>query len=237
MGEAVADASIGSVWTREFVARQITKIAEATLERALASLGYECVRGSFHLTLAEQAPQLDGMRGLRLAEEPAALLLERLGEAVKSYGYEVREAELEKPKTGIFNGLAITLDQSQPAYLKVFILLHLFGHSVQWTAPAIEHKLEALQNTPDKAEFMQVLHNYEYEAAQFAAKLLVDAGFPEYQGWLADFVETDWQYVKRYYETDRIPPLEDCVSLGQPLIEPGEIPEIQLRKVAVRFAF
>jgi hypothetical protein len=29
--------------------------------------------------------------------------------------------------------------------------------------------------------------------------------------WASDFVHTDWRYVERYYETDRLPPWEECV--------------------------
>jgi len=31
--------------------------------------------------------------------------------------------------------------------MQCFILLHLFGHSIQWLAPSLEHKLEDLQHT------------------------------------------------------------------------------------------
>ena len=93
--------------------------------------------------------------------------------------------------------------------MQCFLLLHLFGHSVQWVAPSIEHKLDDLQHTDDKARFMQVLHDYEFEAAGFGLQLLHERGVTDLDQWYSDFVETDWRYVERYYQTDQLPALED----------------------------
>ena len=45
--------------------------------------------------------------------------------------------------------------------MQCFLLLHLFGHSVQWVAPSLAHTVEALQKTDDRTRFMQVLRDYE----------------------------------------------------------------------------
>jgi hypothetical protein len=34
--------------------------------------------------------------------------------------------------------------------MQCFLLLHLFGHSVQWVAPSLEQKLTDLQHTQDR---------------------------------------------------------------------------------------
>ena len=52
-----------------------------------------------------------------------------------------------------------------------------------------------------------------------------------------DFVHTDWRYVQRYYELDRLPPWEECVVTEGPLITPQPIPPLKHRQVEVRFAF
>jgi len=82
-------------------------------------------------------------------------------------GFAIEYRDLEPPRTGIFDGLRIVIDPDVGFEMQCFLLLHLFGHSVQWVAPSIEHKLEALQHTPDKAQFMRVLQAYEMEAAGF----------------------------------------------------------------------
>jgi hypothetical protein len=121
--------------------------------------------------------------------------------------------------------------------MQCFLLLHLFGHSVQWIAPSLAHRLVDLTSTTDRARFMQALHAYEFEAAGFGMQLLHELQVTHLDQWYSDFVETDWRYVERYYQTERIPPWEECVVQGCRLIEPIPIPELRHRQVDVRFAF
>lgn len=175
---------------------------------------------------------------LMLSEVDAQELLTTMKAAIEEkYGYKVEYGEVEYPKTGIFDGLTITLHPDLPRYLHCFILLHLFGHSVQWTAPSLEHKLDDLQHTEDKERFMQVLHDYEFEAARFGMQLLHEQKVKDRDQWYSDFVQTDWRYVERFYREGKLPKLDECIMTGCSLIEPWSIPEIQHRKVAVRFAF
>src|SRR6187397_2953301 len=156
---------------------------------------------------------------------------------VVKYGFAIEYRDLEPPRTGIFDGLRIVIDPDVGFEMQCFLLLHLFGHSVQWVAPSLEHKLEDLQNTQDRSKFMQVLHAYELEAAGLGLQLLHELGVTHLDQWYADFVATDWRYVERYYETDHIPPWEECVVSGGALIQPISIPPLHHRQVQVRFAF
>ena len=82
--------------------------------------------------------------------------------------------------------------------MQCFLVLHLFGHSVQWVAPSLEHKLADLQHTEDREHFMRVLHAYEREAAGFGMQLMHQVGVTTLDQWYSDFVETDWRYIKGY---------------------------------------
>ena len=157
--------------------------------------------------------------------------------AIIKRGFVIEYRDLEPPRTGIFDGLRIVIDPDVGFEMQCFLLLHLFGHSVQWVAPSIEHKLKDLQHTEDKARFMRVLHDYEFEAAGFGMQLLRDAGITHLDQWYSDFVETDWRYVEGYYETNRLPAWTTCVVSGCPLLEPRPIPSLVHRQVEVRFAF
>ena len=90
--------------------------------------------------------------------------------------------------------------------MQCFLLLHLFGRSVQWVAPSLAHEFDELQNTPDRTRFMEVLHDYEFKAAGFGMQLLHEVRLTHLDQWYSDFVETDWRYVRGYYETGEIPP-------------------------------
>ena len=157
--------------------------------------------------------------------------------AIVKYGFIIEYRDLEPPRTGIFDGLRISIDPDVDFEMQCFILLHLFGHSVQWTAPSIEGKLAALQETTDKTAFMRTLKAYEFQAAGFGMQLLREVGVRDLDQWYSDFVATDWRYVERFYETDAIPPWGECVVCDQPIIEPLAIPPIKQRQVEVRYAF
>jgi hypothetical protein len=162
----------------------------------------------------------------------------KVSSGVVKYGFAIEYRDLEPPRTGIFDGLRVVIDPDVGFEMQCFLLLHLFGHSVQWVAPSIEDRLHDLRRTEDKQRFMQALHDYEFEAARFGMQLLRETGVtPSLDQWYSDFVETDWRYVERYYQTDRIPPWHECVVSGCPLIQPAPIPPLVLRPVEVRFAF
>jgi len=84
---------------------------------------------------------------------------------------------------------------------------------------------------------MQVLHDYEREAAGFAMQLMHERGVTTLDQWFSDFVETDWRYVERYYQTDKLPAWEDCIVRDASMIIPTPIPPLRHHQVEVRFAF
>ena len=63
----------------------------------------------------------------------------RVSSAIVKYGFVIEYRDLEPPRTGIFDGLRITIDPDVGFEMQCFLLLHLFGHSVQWVAPSLEH--------------------------------------------------------------------------------------------------
>jgi hypothetical protein len=185
--------------------------------------------------------ELIGTRAKTLVGQLPADRLVRLWTTVTSgvvkRGFRLEYRDLEPPRTGIFDGLAIVIDPDVDFEMQAFIVLHLFGHSVQWVAPSLAHKLDALQHTTDKERFMQVLREYEYEAAGFALTLLHELRAGDLDAWFSDFVATDWRYVERYYREDRIAPWSECIVSGAPLIRPLPIPPLVHGQVEVRFAF
>ncbi|MGZ3301650.1 MAG: hypothetical protein ACXWO3_12415, partial [Isosphaeraceae bacterium] len=55
---------------------------------------------------------------------------------VVALGFGLEYGMLECPKLGIFDGLNITIDPAVDFEMQCFLVLHLFGHSVQWVAPS-----------------------------------------------------------------------------------------------------
>jgi hypothetical protein len=153
------------------------------------------------------------------------------------YGFTIELADLEKPKTGTFDGLAIRVDALLSLEMQCFILLHLFGHSVQWVAPSLADVLVGIQSNAHLESFLVALKTYEQQAARLGLALLHEMGVTDLDQWLTDSAETDWRYVERYYREGVIPQWDDCIVAGQPLFQPLAIPKLQRRKVHVRFAF
>jgi len=189
---------------------------------------------------------MDGIRGHELhgarqvGQWPADELVDLWGRAcsgIVKHGFVIEYRDLEPPKTGIFDGLRIVIDPDVAFEMQCFLLLHLFGHSVQWVAPSLEHKLADLQHTEDRDRFMHVLQAYELEAAGFAMQLMHQVGVVTLDQWFSDFVATDWRYVERYYQTETLPDWKSCIVSDCPLVTPAPIPELRHHRVDVRFAF
>lgn len=178
----------------------------------------------------------------QLSPELATRVWEVATRGVLAHGFALRFDDLsdqEQKKTGTFDGLEIVLHQGNDPQLQIFILLHLFGHSVQWVAPSLEDTLRGIQNKENMSKFMYFLRRYEFEAARFGLQLLHEAGITEADEWFAEMVDIDWQYVKTYYETGVVPNLDDIAAMpiDASRIEPLAIPELRHRRVKVRYAF
>src|SRR5437867_7938310 len=148
----------------------------------------------------------------------------RVCSGVVKQGFVIEYRDLEPPRTGIFDGLRIVIDPDVGFEMQCFLLLHLFGHSVQWVAPSLEHKLADLQHTEDRHRFMQVLHAYELEAAGFGMQLMHQVGVTTLDQWYSDFVATDWRYVEAYYRTNQLPTGRPVLSAAAPLLRPPPTP-------------
>ena len=171
---------------------------------------------------------------------PPQLLIEiwrRSASAIVKYGFSIEYRDLEPPRTGIFDGRRLVIDPDVGFEMQCFVLLHLFGHSVQWVAPSIEHELGPLQSTTDKEAFLETLRAYEYKAAAFGRQLLADVQLDEVAPWYDDFVATDWNYVERFYREDGLPPWDECIACGAASIAALPIPALVHRDVEVRYAF
>ena len=179
-----------------------------------------------------EPPQVGQLSPERLIE-----VWTRVTSGVLKHGFRLEYRDLEPPRTGTFDGLRIFVDPDVGFEMQCFILLHLFGHSVQWVAPSLEHKLPALRETLELEAFLSVLHDYEFEAARFGLHLLHSVGVTDLDRWYSDFVATDWRYVERYYRETRIPSWPECVVRAASIVQPLTVPPLSHREVEVRFAF
>ena len=64
----------------------------------------------------------------------------------------------------------------------------------------------------------------------FGMQLMHQVGVTTLDQWYSDFVETDWRYVERYYQTDLLPEWTSCVVSGCPLLTPRRSPRCAITK-------
>jgi hypothetical protein len=180
---------------------------------------------------------------MRLAkQEPGDESLIRLWtkttKVVVGYGLGIIYGNLERPKLGIFDGLRIVIDPAVDFEMQCFLVLHLFGHSVQWVAPAYRPEiLDAPEPESDLEAYLTALESYEGNAARFGLQLLHEAGITDLDQWFFDFAASDWKYVEAFYRTGSIPTWESCRVHGASVIEPLSIPPLKPRLVDARYAF
>src|SRR5262249_38997079 len=148
-------------------------------------------------TKARRSPALEVQMGAPLSCQVGSLngeILVRLWTAITtrvvSYGFGLEYGPLERPKLGIFDGRKITIDPAVPFEMQCFLVLHLFGHSVQWVAPS--YRPETLGVKEDDLDvYLDALERYERNAARFGLQLLHEAGINDLDSWFLDFAETD----------------------------------------------
>ena len=172
-------------------------------------------------------------------ELDAATLLRvwtRLTPRIVEYGFALEYGTLERPRLGIFDGLTITIDPVVDFEMQCFLLLHLFGHSVQWVAPSYRPEIIGV-SADDLEVYLAALERYERNAARFGLQLLHESAITDLDPWFFDFAETDWRYVETFYRQGAIPPWETCVVRGAKPVEPLPIPPLEPRLVEERFAF
>lgn len=102
---------------------------------------------------------------------------------------------------GDLDGKAIYISDHLSAEEKLFNLLHLAGHSVQWNVNALLRKLgSTLCRNPDDALLFQ-LQEYEWQANCYALCILKRAGIYYLDKWLCRKYVIDMLYLTHFYKT------------------------------------
>jgi hypothetical protein len=158
-------------------------------------------------------------------------LLERYIE--EQYGLPIVLTDVPDPFTGDLDGERITVDWQQSAEDALFVLVHLFGHTVQWNVSARDRALGVQDvRTGERLspELRAALAEYEFGAARYAAQLFHQAGVHDLDQWLADFTQCDIAYLFHYYETGEKQPFREFWSTGSPQLVPLAIPTFRPTK-------
>ena len=142
------------------------------------------------------------------------------------------------PNTGIFDGAEIGVDFANSLEMSLFVLIHLFGHTVQWNTVPSYRTIDSRVKPGAPPEVIAESHEYERNASRLGLSLLHRAGIHDRDEWLADWWASDWDYLSTYYRTGALPRWQDCRRhhTGEKL-EPMIIPAFTPTRFYARYAF
>ena len=119
----------------------------------------------------------------------------------RAYGVRVITRDIPDPLTGDLNGEEIQIDCAVTAEQRLFLLAHLFGHTVQWNVIPGAFELGQPRQPPVSMDSLPRLMEYEREAARYALGLLHEIGITSIEQWFADYAACDAAYLRHYYLT------------------------------------
>ena len=140
------------------------------------------------------------------------------------YGIPVVTRDIPDPLTGDLNGSEIHIDCAVTPEQRLFLLAHLFGHTVQWNVDPRAFEIGKPQTPPVQESLIPELMEYEREAARYGLALLHQASITIVDQWYCDYTACDRAYLFSYYRTgDKREPLSFWQD-GTPLMPPKAIP-------------
>lgn len=115
------------------------------------------------------------------------------------YGVDVEIDDVLDPNTGDFDGLRIKLDYDQDLESAFFVLVHLFGHTVQWNVSE-EFRILGRETSVGKTnEQLARIYDYERDATSYSIALMHEAGILDLDQWISDWWAADWKFLVQFY--------------------------------------
>jgi hypothetical protein len=142
----------------------------------------------------------------------------------KTYGIRTITRDIPDPLTGDLNGAEIHIDYAVTPEQRLFLLAHLFGHTVQWNTDAAAYDLGQPRKPPVSNDCLPALMNYEREATGYALGLFHEAGITGTEQWFADYAACDAAYLRHFYITAEKREFLSFWQDGTPLLSARPIP-------------
>jgi hypothetical protein len=150
------------------------------------------------------------------------------------YGLTIVTRDIPDPLTGDLDGAEIDIDYAVTPEQRLFLLAHLFGHTVQWNTNPEGFGMGLLLQPPVEEERLPTLLGWEREAARYGLELLHEAGIYEADQWLSDYSACDLAYLANFYRTGEKPDAMNFWQSGTPLVEARPIPAFTPMRRAFR---
>jgi hypothetical protein len=142
----------------------------------------------------------------------------------KAYGIRIITRDIPDPLTGDLNGAEIHIDDAVTPEQRLFLLAHLFGHTVQWNVNPEAYDIGQPRKPPVSADCLPLLMDYEREAAAYALGLLHELGITQTDQWFADYAACDAAYLWHFYVTAEKREFLSFWRAGNPLVQAKPVP-------------
>jgi hypothetical protein len=156
---------------------------------------------------------------------------------IETYGVRVYIGDVTDPNTGTFDGIEIGIDYANDLEMSLFVLVHLFGHTIQWNTVPAYRTIDTRVKPGAPPEVIEEARVYEQNASRYGLTLLHEAGVTDRDQWIADWWGSDWKYLSTYYSTGKLPEWSACRSTGYGRLEPLPIPRFTPQRFYPRYAF
>jgi len=140
------------------------------------------------------------------------------------YGVAVVWSDVPDPFKGDLDGCSIVISRGSSPEDRLFLVAHLFGHTVQWNTCDHSRRLGMMIPSKPDAALLDTLEAYEREACRYSQAALHEAGVTAFDQWLADYSACDLAFLRHLYLTGERCECRRFWLAGQPLITPSAIP-------------
>jgi hypothetical protein len=140
------------------------------------------------------------------------------------YGIGVVTRDIPDPLTGDLDGLEIHIDYSVTPEQRLFLLAHLFGHTVQWNVNPSAFEIGRQYKPPIPENLFPAILAYEQEAADYGLFMLHQAGITSMDSWFSAYSACDQAYLLDYYRTGEKHDFHTFWHDNVPVTEPKPVP-------------
>jgi hypothetical protein len=141
-----------------------------------------------------------------------------------AYHVDVVTRDIPDPLIGDLDGLEIHIDPAVNPDQRLFLLAHLFGHTVQWNVSPRAFEIGRILRPPVNANLLPAIMEYEREAASLALTVFHQIGITGVDQWLSDYSACDLAYLAHYYRTGEKRSFQSFWRDNTPRIKPKPIP-------------
>jgi hypothetical protein len=148
----------------------------------------------------------------------------------RDYGIPVITRDIPDPLTGDLNGAEIDVDYAITPEQRLFLLGHLFGHTVTWNVNESGFDLARQYKPPVEEALIPEALAYEGEAARYGLALFHQIGITDVDQWFSNYTAADQGYLLHFYRTGDKGEFKNFWHEGAPLVEPKNIPPFKPKK-------